>query len=518
MRRRSASRTRVLVALLATAFLAGCTAGPSTRPAVVENDGNKKAGATSTSAPPVPLPPLVAPQSSALRWTDCDDDTRQRMGAGAPDSLHFTCTRIITQMDAPNEPKHTLVRMLVLKVGNGPIPLLVVNDVDGEPGTVHAARLAATLGPAFLDKFSLIGVDRRGTGLSGAAQCVPPPVREQLIGVDPGHGDLEAVLDAARKAGQQCAIDLDDAQTGYDSWRTAADLEEIRSQLGMDRLNALGIGDGSKVLSAYAVRYPGQVGRMVLDGLPDPGADTAAVLDAVAAGAQSTLDAFAADCVTRKCSLGDAKGALTAVTDQLRRAPAVNSDGVQVGPGIAMFAVYSGLSQRARWPELADAIAAARNGDVNPLSAFAAPVLHDTRAQPSRLDAAIATRCNDSEARLPADQLSQLVAGMRAKYPQFGAVLAAQLAWCAPWPTRTEPLPAAGAPGAPPILVATTAADPITPEAGTRRAAEQMPSAVTLSWQGAGHGAVGLSPCVTEAARAFLIDGKIPADGTLCPA
>ena len=517
MRRRSASRNRVLVALLATAFAAGCTAGPSTRPAVVENDGKKPATPV-TGAPPVPLPPLVAPQSSGLRWSDCDDETRQRMGADTPSSLHFTCTRIITQLDAPNEPKHTLVRMLVLKVGTGPIPLVVVNDVDGEPGTVHAARLAAALGPAFLDKFSLIGVDRRGTGLSGAAQCVPPPVRELLIGADPAQGDLQGVLDAARKAGQQCAIDLDDAQTGYDSWRTAGDLDEVRRQLGMDKLTALGIGDGSKVLATYAVRYPGQVGRVVLDGLPDPGEDSAAVLDAVAAGAQSTLDAFAADCVTRKCSFGDAKAALTAVTDQLRRAPVPNSEGVLIGPGIATFAVYSGLSQRARWPELADAIVAARGGNINPLSAFAAPVLHDTRAQPSRLDAAIATRCNDSQARLSADQLDQVEAGMRTKYPQFGATVAAQLAWCGPWPTRTEPLPPAGAPGAPPILVATTAADPITPEAGTRRGAEQMPSAVTISWQGAGHGAVGLSPCVTEAARAFLIDGKIPADGTLCPA
>jgi hypothetical protein len=45
-----------------------------------------------------------------------------------------------------------------------------------------------------------------------------------------------------------------------------------------------------------------------------------------------------------------------------------------------------------------------------------------------------------------------------------------------------------------------------------------MPSAVTITWQGTGHGALPASPCVTEAARAFLIDGKIPTDGTLCPA
>lgn len=515
MRRR---RSRLLVALLALASAAGCAAGPSVRPALVENDGKTTAG-TPAGTPPVPLPPLAEPQSPSLRWADCDDDTRQRIGTpGVPESLHFTCARVTAPLDAPGEARRSVVRLLALKVGSGPIPLVVVDDVDGDPGTVYAARLAATLPPAFLEKFSLIGLDRRGTGLSGAVQCVPPDIRHDLIDADPAQGDLQDVLDAARKAGQQCAIELDDSQTALDSWRSAGDLEELRKQLGMERLNALGRGDGSKVLSQYAVRFPGQVGRMVLDGVPDPGPDTAAVLDAVAAGAQSTLDAFAADCASRKCALGDAKTALAGLTDQLRRAVPTTADGVAFGPGVAMFAVYSGLAQRSRWPELADAIAAARAGNPEPLAAFASPALHDTRAQPSRLDVTIATRCNDSQTRLSADQLDQVVAGMRAKYPQFGAVVAQQLAWCGPWPVRTEPLPPAGATGAPPILVTATAADPVTPQLGSTRAADQMPTAVTITWQGAGHGAVGTSPCVTDAARAFLVDGKVPADGTLCPA
>ncbi|MEU8638334.1 alpha/beta hydrolase [Amycolatopsis sp. NPDC048633] len=515
MRRR---RSRLLVALLALASAAGCAAGPSVRPALVENDGKTTAG-TPAGTPSVPLPPLTEPQSPSLRWADCDDDTRQRIGTPAvPDTLHFTCARVTAPLDAPGETRRSVVRLLALKVGTGPVPLVVVNDVDGEPGTVYAARLAATLPPAFLEKFSLIGLDRRGTGLSGAVQCVPPDVRHDLIDADPAQGDLEGVLDAARKAGQQCAIELDDSQTALDSWRGAGDLEELRKQLGMERLNALGRGDGSKVLSQYAVRFPGQVGRMVLDGVPDPGPDTAAVLDAVAAGAQATLDAFAADCASRKCALGDPKAALAAVTDQLRRTPPSTDDNVVFGPGVAMYAVYSGLAQRSRWPELADAIAAARSGNITPLAAFAAPVLHDTRAQPSRIDATIATRCNDSQSRLSADQLDQVADGMRAKYPQFGTVVAQQLAWCGPWPVRSEPLPPAGASGAPPILVAATAADPVTPQLGSTRAADQMPTAVTITWQGAGHGAVGTSPCVTDAARAFLIDGKVPTDGTLCPA
>jgi pimeloyl-ACP methyl ester carboxylesterase len=511
-------RSRLLVALLALASAAGCTAGPSVRPALVENDGPAKSAAPA-GTPSVPLPPLGEPQSPSLRWADCDDDTRQRIGTpGVPAGLHFTCARVTAPLDAPDEPRRAVTRLLALKAGSGPVPLVVVNDVDGEPGTVYAARLAATLPPAFLEKFSLIGLDRRGTGLSGAAQCVPADIRHDLVDADPAQGGLQDVLDAARKAGQQCAIELDDTQTALDSWRGAGDLDELRKQLGMERLDALGRGDGSRVLAQYAVRFPGQVGRMVLDGVPDPGPDTAAVLDAVAAGAQSALDAFAADCTARGCALGDPKAALATLTDQLRRGAPSTRDGVAFGPGVAMFAVYSGLAQRSRWAELADALTAARTGNIEPLAAFAAPALHDTRAQPSRLDAALATHCNDSQTRLSADQLDQVVTTMRTKYPQFGAVVAQQLAWCGPWPVRTEPLPPAGATGAPPILVTATAADPVTPQLGTTRAADQMPSAVTLTWQGAGHGALGASTCVTDAARAFLIDGKIPADGTLCPA
>jgi pimeloyl-ACP methyl ester carboxylesterase len=507
-----------MLTVLVSAALAGCTAGPSVRPAVVENDGKPRTPAP-PSAQPVPLPPLAEPQSPTIRWTDCDTETRDRLGAPpVPDSLKFSCARVSTTLDAPDLPGRGLARISVVKVGTGTIPLTVVNDVDGEPGSLYAARLAATLPAAFLQKFSLVGVDRRGTGASAPVQCVPGQVRRDLLGGDPAGADLEPVLDAARKAGQQCAIELDNAQVALDSWRAAGDLEELRKALGADHLNALGHGDGSKVLADYAVRYPGLVGRVVLDGMPDPGTDSAAVLDAVAAGAQTTLDAFAADCAARGCALGDPKAALTTVADRLRSAPALTEDGSEVGPGIALYAVYQGLGQRSRWPELADAISAARTGNVTALLAFAAPFLLDSRARPTRLDATIATRCNDSSTRLPADEITKVAGVLKGKYPQFGIVAAQQLAWCSPWPVRREALPPAGAAGAPPILVASTAADPMTPEQGTVRAADQMPSAVTISWQGAGHGALGSSPCVTDAATAFLTDGKIPVDGTLCPA
>ncbi|WP_020671940.1 alpha/beta hydrolase [Amycolatopsis nigrescens] len=504
------------LAALVPALLAGCTAGPAGRPPVVANDGPPPA--LESTGTELPLPPLAEPRDSSIEWSDCDEETRERTGQPAPDSVRFDCAKVTSRLDPPDLPGRGQIRVALLKAGSGPVPLVVVNDIDGEPGTLFAAKLAATLPPEVLQRFSLIGVDRRGTGQSSPVSCVPGEVRWQLVGQDPVDPDPEPLLDAARKAGQQCTIELTNEQQALDSWRTAGDLEEIRDQLGVPKLNALSRGEGSKVLTAYSTRYADRIGRMVLDGIPDPSQDTLSVLDGVAAGAQSTLDAFGRDCVQRGCALGaDASGAVLALAEQLRQSPRLRPEGTFFGPSLALYSVATGLAQRARWPELADAIAAARGGDLAKLAAFTDALATGSRLEPAQLDATLATKCNDTATRLPADQFAGVAGGMQAKYPVFGGLVAQQLAWCSPWPVRREPLPPAGGYGAPPMLVTSSAADPVTPELGTIRAADQLPNAIRVSWQGAGHGALS-SSCVSDAVRAFLVDGKVPSDGTLCPA
>ncbi|WP_116041129.1 alpha/beta hydrolase [Amycolatopsis palatopharyngis] len=504
---------------MVAAILAGCTAGPSSRPAVVENDGPAPAQGPATETEIPPLPPLREPAASSVQWSSCDAETRQRLGKPAvPDSLGFSCAQVNTTVDAPDLPRRGLARIAILKAGDGPIPLAVVNDVDGEPGTLYAARLAAKLPPAVLERFSLIGMDRRGTGQSDPVVCVPPEIRAGLLGHDPATKDVEPLLETARSAGQQCTIALENEQTAIDSWRAAGDLEELRDQLGVEHLHALSHGEGSNVLTAYGERFPDRVGRFVLDGVPEPSRDLVATLDGIAAGALKTLDAFAADCASRGCPLGtDVRGALTDLTEQLRTRPLFTTKGTTLGPGLALHATLRGLRQPDRWRELADALDAARSGDGTGLARFLDPVLADTETAPARLDAALATWCNDTPTRLPADRINQVITDMSGKYPVFGGLVAQRLAWCSPWPVRREATPNPNMTGTPPILVASTAADPVTPERGTIRAAEQMRSAVRIAWQGAGHGALG-STCVSDAVRKFLVDGVVPADGTLCPA
>ncbi|HKS49327.1 MAG TPA: alpha/beta hydrolase [Amycolatopsis sp.] len=511
-------RRGLLLALLMPVMVTACTAGPSQRPAVVENDESTPAPASSPPAA-VPLPPLTEPLSPSISWSGCDQQVRSRLEPPAvPDSLTFSCATVVSVLDAPDLPGRVPTHIALLKVGSGPIPLVVVNDIEGEAGTLYAAHLAANLPPALLQRFSLIGVDRRGTGDSDPVGCVPREVRGPLLSQDPASGDIDEVLDAARRAGQQCAIDLGNAQLAIDSWRTAGDLEEIRDQLGVPRLNAIARGEGSDVVAAYAARYPTRVGRVVLDGIPDPSADPATVLGDLAAAQQSTLDNFDKDCGLRHCALaGNATAAVTALLDQLRSAPQELSDGTVFSPGLALNAIKIGLANPARWPELGDAIAAARAGSPAKLAEFVEPLVNGSQLAPSQLDGALATECNDAATRLSANQISALADQLRKRSALFGAPATQRLTWCLPWPGHTGGGPSLGVSGLPPILVASTATDPVTPATGTTRAAEQMASAVRISWQGTGHGAL-TSPCVGEAVRAFLADGKVPTDGTLCPA
>ncbi|MQA10077.1 MAG: alpha/beta fold hydrolase [Pseudonocardiaceae bacterium] len=470
---------------------------------------------------PAELPPLEQP-GSRINWDACADETSERMDqphAPLRADLRIECAHVFGVLDSPDAPGRGVSRIGLLKAGHGKTPLVVLNDVNGVPGTLYAAQLASILPPEMLSKFSLIGVDRRGTGDSDAARCIPGPAREQLVNIDPAANDVEPVVDAAREAGKECSIELETQFGALDSERTVADLETVRKALGIRHLNAIARGEGSRVLSLYATRHPDNAGRLVLDGAPDPSRDDLAATEETAAGAQAAYRDFATECTSGDCPLGpDPEQALSELVDRLRDRPLNTASGTTLGPGAALSAVLNGLADRPRWRELATAIAKARTGDGAELARFVEPMLKSTATKPARLDGALVTSCNDSMSRLSPDRINKTARDWRGKYPLFGGLIAQRLAWCSPWSRRTAPLPSPKGNGLPPVLVVSTRADPVTPERGTSRAAQNLSTAVRISWQGAGHGGVGQSECVTEAVTNFLIDGNVPHDDTPCPA
>ena len=519
----------VLVALLVAVALplGGCAIGPSDRPAVAVRDAPLPPAPQTSGAPStVPLPPLEPGEETGVDFSDCSADTRAAIGTAAqqPD-LRYECGSITVALN-PDEPRRRAgtTDIHLLRAGTGPVPLVVVGDVAGEPGSLLAARLANQVPPALLTSFTLVGMDRRGTGASEPVSCVPDAAREGLIAIDPGATQPEggrAVLDAANDAVRTCVQQIEQLLSLIDSWRAATDLEELRLALRAPRLNALALGDGSRVLSAYLGRYPNTAGRIVLDGAPDPTLDAIAAGPDLAAGAEHAFDAFATDCAAIGCPLApDPRQALTAVADTLRAQPTEAADGTTVNAGTLFSAVLAGLADTTLWPALATAIATAGAGDVAGVVDLVRPLIGSDDAdddRPARIDAALLTMCNDTATRVPPDRVGQLADEWKVQAPLFGALFAQRLLVCSPAPVPGRTVPAPRQPGTPPVLVLGTDGDPLTPPAGTRRMAEALAGGILVNWQGNGHGAFPRTPCVTAAVQAFLVDGTLPRSGTVCP-
>lgn len=511
----TAWRVRVATLVATVGVLSACTAGPSNRPEIITNDG--PAASTTQTVAPDEVPPLEEAKN-AISWRTCSGEIQAALTAQqTPSWLPVRCGKVNGVLDSPYAPERGTARIQVLRAGSGPVPIAVVNDVDGLPGTIFAAKLASVLPQDFFTRFQLIGMDRRGTGNSVAANCVPAEVRRAMVEMDPAALDVQAWYEAAQTAGQQCSIALERQLPAIDTWRTAADLDALRTALGVDRLNAIGHGEGSRVVSMFADRFPDRVGRVVLDGVPDPTADAQLRYEGVAKGGEAAWDAFVADCVQRRCELGaDPERTFLELLGQLRTAP-LPGPLLDITAGAAMHAVLIGLSDRRTWPTLATALAAAKNGDGTGLTALLTPYAVGSEVQAASIDGTLVTTCNDMGTRLSPDQVKTAATEWQQKFPLFGPVAAQRLAFCAPWTIPDHPLPTPTGRGAPPILVLGTASDAITPLDGTERAAQQLDTGVLVSWQGGGHGALGTSTCATDAALRFLTDAAVPRNGTVCP-
>jgi pimeloyl-ACP methyl ester carboxylesterase len=483
--------------MLLMALMGGCTAGPSDRPAVAVRDDNLPPQRFQPALPSSPpLPPAGDYYRNSLPWRDCTDAISGALGMATPRRVECSELRVDATADRPVFGNS--LHLDVTRVGDGPAPLVVIGEASGEPGTVRAARLAQQLPAALLDRFTLIGMSRRGTGPSEPLDCIPKTTRNQIVGVDadPSQaGELDSLLDITRVAIETCVQDLGEVLTTISSTGTADDLEQLRVALNAPVLNVISQGEASRAVTEFLRRYPASVGLVAAD---------------------AGYTAFGADCVARGCPLGaDPRGALLALATALRGNP------LQVGwqpitAGVAYQAVLATVGDPDQWPQLSHALAAARDGDGAELAALVTPILTTDRGLPARFDPALATHCNDTPTRVPPERAHQLASQWQQRSALFGPLFAGRLLLCSAWPVPSPP-PASEDRPLPPVLVVTTAGDPVTPAEGARRTAQSMPSATLVTWQGQAHGALAHSPCVVDLVTRFLTDASVPRQGTLCP-
>ena len=203
-------------------------------------------------------------------------------------------------------------------------PLLVVGDSATQPSATGAAALAGQVPLALLQRYTLVGIDRRGAGIDDL-DCGPAVARSAFVNIDPGADgtltSLNALLEQARLVVQDCYL----VHAGR-AERLPHGLDGVGHRAGRARrsgsrsLSAIGVGDGATAVSTWARTHPGAAGRLVLDGPPNAALDEPDAAEARAAAAESAFDAFAAACAAEPtCPLGaDPRASVAAFVDRLR--------------------------------------------------------------------------------------------------------------------------------------------------------------------------------------------------------
>ncbi|MFD1934022.1 MULTISPECIES: alpha/beta hydrolase [Nonomuraea] len=470
-------------------------------------------------------PPSVPADAGALRsfyeqritWNECDDG--------------FECGRLQVPLDYADPAGDTITLAVIRKPAadrKRRIGSLLLNP--GGPGG-SGVRFGLVSGEILTERlrarYDVVGFDPRGVGESTAIRCAPevgtgtfgPEVNPRRR-VRATAGDL---ADQLKRFGAGCQARSGKLLAHVSTVEAARDMDVLRGVLGDAKLNYLGISYGTYLGAVYAERFPGRVGRLVLDAAVDPRAWPTSAAITQARGFEVALDSFLADCARRAgCPLGtDAKAArrrVAGLLERIDRRPLPGKGAQVVDKETAVQLIGGALYSEHAWPLIRTAFQRALRGDGEGLLELGGGSVGG--GDDNFAEAMAAIVCLDGPpAQTSARQVEARLPAFRQAAPVFGEMMAWAELRCAYWPVAPVDTPRAiHASGAAPILVVGAVRDPATPYAWAQGLAGQLSSGVLLTYDGDGHGAYDKrgSACVNDAVDTYLIDGRPPLKGAWC--
>lgn len=458
-----------------------------------------------------------------LSWEVC---------SGADDG-RYDCTTVTAPLDWQDAAAGDIELALIRRAADGgdPIGSLLVNP--GGPGGSGYGFVADSVeyaaGPALREAYDVVGFDPRGVGRSTAVTCLDAGEMDAYLFDIPAGARGSAERDAELTAANERFAAACEAHSGgilpfVTTDNAARDMDLLRAVLGDTQLHYLGYSYGTFLGATYAKLFPERVGRLVLDGAIDPAIPGIDVGVVQAAGFESALRAYMADCLrSRHCpfrgTVDEAMADLGTLLASVDAAPLEAPDGRMLGADALMMAIISALYSQESWPYLTMALTDALAGDAE--MAFLLVDFYYGRSggsyEDNSTEAFSAYNCMDYPAETDEAAIAAGDARIAAEAPTVAPYWSG-VDLCASWP-----YPATGvrgpitADGAAPIVVVGTTNDPATPYAWSVSLAEQLSSGVLVTREGEGHTGYGQgNACVDAAVEAYLIDGVVPQDGLVC--
>ncbi|MEF9906253.1 alpha/beta hydrolase [Streptomyces sp. P9-A2] len=396
----------------------------------------------------------------------------------------------------------------------------------GGPGGSGVSMMPsyATTASKLRERYDLVSWDPRGVAASEGIRCRDDEETQAAESVDSTPdtpAEEQAYLADAADFGKGCQESAGELLAHVSTTDTARDMDRIRRAVGDDRLNYFGISYGTELGGVYAHLFPKRVGRLTLDAVVDPSADTVGHAQNQTRGFQRALDNY-----LKSTGRDPGRGSreIAELLDRIDAEPLpTSSKGRELTQSLALTGIVLPLYGKDGWPVLTSALEAAEEGDGSELLALAdgynerdASGKYGTTTHSQR-----AISCLDDKQRMTAAQTEELLPEFERISPVFGPFLGWDTAgWCHDWPVPGQhDTPEVSAPGAAPVLVIGNTGDPATPYEGARRMADELGEdvGVVLTWEGEGHSAYGSgSDCVDSTVNAYLLDGTVPKDGKVC--
>ena len=430
----------------------------------------------------------------------------------------------------------------------------------GDSGVSFAERASNAFSPDLLEAYDIIGFDPRGVGsstaitcssdddasggtaepsasagatasssASGTPQAGTEPSAEASAGTASGGESFEEWAESTRQSFQelteQCASHTEPAALldHVDTVSAARDLDILRALAGQEKLNYLGFSYGTYLASVYAETFPGNTGRMVLDGAIDPSLSLAEQGLGQAKGFEQALRTYVDYCQNSTgCPLsGGTDAGVQQIRDLITSAnstPLATGDPNRTVTGADIVTALSEYlyTTEQNWEPLNKALDQAINHRDG--SAFADSEEQDTSSKNDGGGAFQAVTCLDYPVEGDKTTWAAQYEQAQREAPVFADSAVGMDLVCSVWghngtrkPTQIH------ARGAAPILVVGTTGDPATPYAWSKSLAEQLDSGQLLTWEGNGHTAYGGdASCVNDAVDAYLISGTMPKKGLTC--
>lgn len=378
--------------------------------------------------------------------------------------------------------------------------------------------------------YDLIGFDPRGVKRSAPVTCLADKerdeAREKIYAPETDAG-LATLLSDNKAIAQKCAQKTGPVLGHIDTVSAAKDLDVLRAVVNDAKLNYAGFSYGTFLGSTYASLFPDNVGRMLLDGAIDPSLGAEELTLGQAKAFDKALRAYVEHCMQQeKCPLSgtvdDGVQQISDVIQSVSAAPRAAQDGRVVGGNTFVSGLIVPLYANENWPALTQALEAAMQGDVSlmlRLADLGANRSSNGKYTSNTTFAFSAINCLDYPMTSDPAAMRAEEQRLREASPTLGYFFAYGGTNCANWPyknVRTAPAPAEYT-GSSPIVVVGTTGDPATPVEWAGALSKQLGNASLLTWKGQGHTAYGrANSCIRDAVDSYLVEGKEPADNTVC--